>query len=195
MRQGISIAAAAVAALALGAGTAHGAYVKVADPTGAVAGNGGGIVIGAANGERAVEGGICNKQGGAFGAFASYYYLYASAEKPPGNIGYNVEDDDCSGDAPGVRGVSGSESDGTTSLVASVRPNGLATKAVFLLGKAGEEPQKVAEQDAGAGWDRKQLSLLVSDLEDGDYVFRVAATNETGTTTRETAFTVGATEE
>jgi hypothetical protein len=177
--------AAVAATLIAGAGTAHGAYVKVTDPTGAVAGKQGGVVIGAANGERTVEGGICNKHDGAFGAFASYYYLYGSAERPPGTAGYNVQDDDCSGDAPSVREAYGN----ADAVGASVRPNGLPTRVVFSLAKDGGAAAEAGQADAGAGWDRKAVALPV-DLAPGEYVLTTAATNDTGTTTTTTAFTV-----
>jgi hypothetical protein len=86
------LAGAALTALALSTAFAASASADrylVAEPTGAVMGQGGGFVIGIDEGPRTVEGGVCNRQE-AF--FPAYYWLYLSATSPPGDIGYQ---DDC----------------------------------------------------------------------------------------------------
>jgi hypothetical protein len=121
-----------LAALALAAPAAAD-YVKVNEPTGTVMGANGGVVLGAANGDRAVEGGLCNDKDGAFGAFPAYYYLYASPTAPPGAAGYTPDGAaDCSGDAPRVATGFPAEVTATSAkLTGTLHGKGLETTYFF----------------------------------------------------------------
>ena len=172
------------AALALAASAAQAQYVKVNEPTGALMGDNGGVVVGVNNGDRVFESGLCNQPDGAFGAFPAYYYTYASTTAPPGAAGYTSEGyGDCSGDAPRVS--TGSVLDvtaGAATLNGRYHGKGLETTRWYELTAQGGETLRVGEAKTN-GWDTKSFRLTLEGLSpETTYQVRLVARNSTGET-------------
>lgn len=149
-------------------------YVKVDDPSGAVLGEGGGVIFGTSP-DRGFEGGICNKN--TAGGFDGYYHAYVTTKGPAGG-----EDRHCTADAPGVGTRPASNVTTTTAtLNGVVNPRRLETHYWF---EAGPEPgnytlstrpKKLIAENRNV-----PVKLDVAALEPGKtYYYRVVARNQT----------------
>lgn len=104
-------------------------YLKIEDPSGAVAGDGGGIVIGNTS-DRGVEVGLCNKNDAVPGA-KGYHAAWVSTNSGPGGR----TSEGCAGDAPLVKGRDATNITSTSArLNGVVNTNRLSTKYWFEFG-------------------------------------------------------------
>ncbi len=148
-------------ALALAAVPASAAYVQVIDPTGTT----GGVVVGVANGDRVVEGGVCNRSNYSGG----YYHVAA----PDGTVGHKQG---CGGDAPLISKPSYNGS----VLRASVDPNGLPTTVVVEVTRFSDGEKRSAELEIGDGLGPVQVELPVAfEAGSGRLTWVLRATNTT----------------
>lgn len=170
-----------IAALALVPAGAHAAYQKIEDPTGKVFGTHGGIVVGVANGSRAVELGACVKPGAASGP-ANYGYYFAAVDPKPGlQSKTSPGRPSCAGDAPDVTtGAADIAGDGAV-LHGTVDPNGLQTSVYLQWGTDTKYYRDTPSFDIGAGWDPKDVTISVEGLTSGQqYWYRIVASSSAG---------------